>query len=111
MQYKQGLIQYFYSGVQQQIHLRSQSNNEILNRETINQNKETDTSHSFEFKDFQQPQSSTRLTDFWVAVCLEEVDAAPCQQYFRYLHCKAWQKKEKIPKFYEKLSNRIQLNL
>ncbi|CAD8170875.1 unnamed protein product [Paramecium octaurelia] len=111
-----------YNGMSQQIHLRSQSTNEILNRVTINQNQEIEKGHSFEFKDFQQPQSSlsTRFvklvskvaqkTDFWVAACLEEVDAAPCQKYFRYLHCKAWQKKEKIPKFYEKVSNRLQLN-
>ncbi|CAD8077038.1 unnamed protein product [Paramecium primaurelia] len=111
-----------YNGIQQQIHIRSQSTNEIVNRETIKQNQEQDKCHSFEFKDLQQPQSSlsTRLvklvskvaqkTDFWVAACLEEVDAAPCQKYFRYLHCKAWQKKQKIPKFYEKVSNRLQLN-
>ncbi|CAD8180500.1 unnamed protein product [Paramecium pentaurelia] len=111
-----------YNGIQQQIHIRSQSTNEIVNRETIKQNQELDKCHSFEFKDLQQPQSSlsTRLvklvskvaqkTDFWVAACLEEVDAAPCQKYFRYLHCKAWQKKQKIPKFYEKVSNRLQLN-
>ncbi|CAD8189712.1 unnamed protein product [Paramecium octaurelia] len=111
-----------YNGLPQQIHLRSQSTNEILNRETINQITEIEKCHSFEFKDLQQPQSSlsTRFvklvskvaqkTDFWVAACLEEVDAAPCQKYFRYLHCKAWQKKQKISKFYEKVSNRLQLN-
>ncbi|CAD8171189.1 unnamed protein product [Paramecium pentaurelia] len=112
-----------YNGISQQIHLRSQSTNEIQNREIITSNKELDKCHSFEFKDLQQPQQSslsTRLvklvskvaqkTDFWVAACLEEVDAAPCQKYFRYLHCKAWQKKQKIPKFYEKVSNRLQLH-
>ncbi|CAK74126.1 unnamed protein product (macronuclear) [Paramecium tetraurelia] len=111
-----------YNGLPQQIHLRSQSTNEVFNRDTINQNTEIEKCHSFEFKDLQQPQSSlsTRLvklvskvaqkTDFWVAACLEEVDAAPCQKYFRFLHCKAWQKKQKIPKFYEKVSNRLQLN-
>ncbi|CAD8053133.1 unnamed protein product [Paramecium primaurelia] len=112
-----------YNGISQNIHLRSQSTNEIQNREIITSNKELDKCHSFEFKDLQQPQQSslsTRLvklvskvaqkTDFWVAACLEEVDAAPCQKYFRYLHFKAWQKKQIIPKFYEKVSNRLQLH-
>ncbi|CAD8085497.1 unnamed protein product [Paramecium sonneborni] len=111
-----------YNGISQQIHLRSQSTNDTQNKHIINQYNGIEKCHSFEFKDLEQPQSSltTKLvklvskvaqkTDFWIAACLEEVDAAPCQKYFRFLHCKAWQKKQKIPKFYEKLSNRLQLN-
>ncbi|CAD8083040.1 unnamed protein product [Paramecium sonneborni] len=111
-----------YNGISQQIHIRSQSTNEIQNKDIINQNKDIEKCHSLEFKDQVKPQStlSTKFvklvskvaqkTDYWIAACLEEVDAAPCQKYFRFLHCKAWQKKQKIPKFYEKLSNRLQLN-
>lgn len=43
-------------------------------------------------------------TEGWILACVEENEDGPKQKYVRFLIVKAWNKKDKITKFYVTLS-------